>query len=119
MPDGKDGTLTPLNDTLAARGSFVTEATSAYLEARATGAVGETLEHQDSQMGIAEIDFVIHVEPDPGGKATERKVTMHLSSDGMNAALEGVMRRLPGYSEDLKAYTSQGKRGEILDKHLQ
>lgn len=40
----------------------------------------------------------------------------------MNWGRQGVrmgcaaLRCLPGYSEDLKAYTSQGKREEILNK---
>ncbi len=120
MPDKNGGTLTPSGDTLAARGSFIAEATDAYLDIKARGAAGETVEHQDNKAGGTEIDFVIHVEPDPDFTAIERKVTIYLSNaEGMAVALEGVMRRLPGYSEDLKAYTSQGKREKILDKHLE
>lgn len=120
MPDKNGETLTPSGDTLAARGSFIAEATDAYLDVKARGAAGETVEHQDNKAGSTEIDFVIHVEPDPDYKATERKVTIHFStSEGMAVTLDGVLRRLSGYSEDLKAYTSQGKREEILNKHLE
>ena len=120
IPDGQGGTLTPAGEVLAARGSFVAEALEAYLEVRASGAAGETIEHQDTQSESTEIDFILHVEPDPDFTALERKVTLYLSTaEGMSVTLDGVLRRMPGYSEDLKAYTSQGKRGEILDKHLQ
>jgi hypothetical protein len=120
MPDKNGETLTPSGDTLAARGSFIAEATDAYLDVKARGAAGETVEHQDNKAGSTEIDFVIHVAPDLDLSATERKVTIHFSTDeGMAVTLNGVLHRLPGYSEDLKAYTSKGKREEILNKHLE
>ena len=120
MPDNNGETLTPSGDTLAARGSFIAEATDAYLDVKARGTAGETVEHQDNKTGGTEIEFVIHVAPDPDFTAAERKVSIHFSSaEGMAVTLEGVLRRLPGYSEDLKAYTSQGKREKILNKHLE
>ncbi len=120
IPDGQGGSLAPSGDVLAARGSFTAEAVEAYLDVNARGEAGESLEHHDTQSGSTEVDFILHVEPDPDYTADERKVTLYLSTaEGMSVTLGGVLRRLPGYSEDLKAYTSQGKRGEILDKHLQ
>ena len=120
MPDKNGETLSPSGDTLAARGSFIAEATDAYLDVKARGAAGETVEHQDNKAGSTEIDFVIHVAPDPDFSATERKVTIHFSTaEGMAVTLNGMLHRLPGYSEDLKAYTSKGKREEILNRHLE
>ena len=120
MPDKNGETLTPSGDALAARGSFIAEATDAYLDVKARGAAGETVEHQDNKAGSTEIDFVIHVAPDPDFTATQRTVTIHFSTaEGMAVTLDGVLHRLPGYSEDLKAYTSKGKREEILSKHLE
>lgn len=120
IPNTDGSPLVPTGDTLAARGSFIAEAVEAYLDVNAKGAAGETVEHHDSSASGTEVEFILHVEPDPDYSATERKVTLYLSSaDGMSATLDGILRRLPGYTEDLQAYTSQGKRGEILDKHLQ
>ncbi len=119
IPDGQGGVLTPAGEVLAARGSFLAEATEAYLEAKARGVAGETIEHKDTRSESTEIHFILHVEPDPEYTALERKVTLYLSTDqGMSATIDGILHRMPGYSEDLKAYTSQGKRGELLDKHL-
>ena len=120
MPDEKGEPMTPSADALAARGSFIAEATDAYLEVKARGAAGETVEHRDNKAGSTEIDFIIHVAPDPDFSAAERKATIHFSTaEGMAVTLNGVLHRLPGYSEDLKACTSQGKREEILNKHLE
>lgn len=119
IPNDSGSPIVPSGDALAAKGSFMAEAVEAYLDTKASGAVGETLEHHDNTAVSTEIDFVIHVEPDPDYNKTERKVTLYLStSEGMSTILDGVLHRLPGYSEDLKAYTNQGKRGEILDQHL-
>ena len=119
IPNGQEESLIPSGDMLAARGSFYAEALEAYLDVQESGAAGEAIDHHDTQSEGTEINFILHVEPDPDNTARERKVTLYLSTaEGMSITLEGVLRRLPGYSEDLKAYTSQGKRGEVLDRHL-
>lgn len=120
IPDNKGKDLPPSKDALATRGSFITEEANAYLDVKASGAAGEKVEYHNNQSSNTEIEFVIHVAPDPDFTATERKVTIHLTSgDGMSGTIEGMLHRLPGYSEDLKAYTSKGKREEILNKHIQ
>ena len=120
ISDESGAEITPSSDTLAARGSFTAELIDAYLDAKAQGAAGEKLEHNDNKGESTEIDFIIHIEPDPDFTATKRKVKLYFSmSGGMQITLEGVLHRLPGYSEDLKAYTSQGKREAILNKHLE
>jgi hypothetical protein len=120
IPDEQGGSLIPTGETLAARGSFLVEAVEVYLDAQARGLAGEAIEHRDNRSESTELHFILHVEPDPDYTALKRRVTLYLSTDqGMSATLNGVLHRMPGYSEDLKAYTSQGKRGEILNKHLQ
>lgn len=109
----------PAREALAARGSFTAVAMDAYLSAHARGAAGESVDYENSQAADTEISYVIHIEPDPDYSMAERKVTIQLSTaEGMLGSFEGVLKRLPGYSEDMKAYTSSGKRDEMLEKHL-
>lgn len=119
IPDGQGEPLTPVQDMLADRGGFITVGKEVYLETRARGAQGEKLEHQGSQTGEEEINYVMHVEPDPEKTKTERKVTIYLSNaQGMSVTLDGVWCRLPGYPEDMLEYVNSGKTREVLDKHL-
>ena len=117
---GEDGETQPPEDALVARGSFIAVAKEAYLNIRASGSQGESVEHSDSRAADAEISYVIHVEADPASQAAERKVTIYLyTPEGMAATLEGVWRRIPGYPEDVLKYAEDGKSREILDRHAQ
>jgi len=120
IPTDGGGTLSPAKEALADRGTFVVPSVNAYLEAHAQGAQGEELNYEDTQSSDTEVSYVIHVAPDPTGSATERKVTIHLTTgDGASVTLDGVWRRLPGYPEDVLDYANSGKQGEIIQKHLQ
>lgn len=119
IPDGQGSRHEPAKDALAGEGSFLAVGTRTYLEARARGAAGEKLEHQDSQTSDEEIQYVIQIEPDPTKTATERKVTIYLSNaKGMAVTIAGVWRRLPGYPEDMLEYANAQKYNEVLNKHL-
>lgn len=119
IPDEQGGGAEPAKEALADTGSFITVGIQAYLEAFAAGAGGETLTYQDSRTGDVEINYVIQIAPDPTNSATERRVSIHLSTaQGMSVTLEGVWRRLPGYREDMLEYANSGKAAQVLEKHL-
>lgn len=119
IPDGQDGFVEPEKETLAGEGGILVTGTQAYLDARAHGASGEGFSHQDGQTGDAELGYVVHIEPDPGHQATERRVTIYLSgAQGMSATLAGVWRRLPGYRDDMLDYANAGKSAQVLERHL-
>ncbi|HWR22365.1 MAG TPA: hypothetical protein VN366_02715 [Feifaniaceae bacterium] len=119
IPDGKGGKAVPDKEALAGEGGFIAVGTRAYLDARAQGAAGETLTHQDSQTGDAELRYIIQVEPDVNRTATEREVTIYLTgAEGMSATIEGVWKRLPGYRDDMHEYAKENKAGQMLEKHL-
>lgn len=116
IPGGNE----PHKEALAGEGSFIVVGKDAYLNVNARGAGGETLQHNDYSVSVEEISYVIQIEPDPSKTSDELKVTIHLSNaEGMNAAIEGTWKRLPGYPEDRIKYANEGKQGEFLDKHLQ
>ena len=120
IPADGGGAVSPAKEALAGRGTFVVPSVNAYLEAHAQGVQGEKVDYEDSRSSDTEVSYVIHVEPDPTGSATERKVTLYLTTaDGASATLEGIWRRLPGYPEDVLDYANSGKQGEIIEKHLQ
>ena len=120
IPADGGGAVSPAKEALADRGTFVVPSVNAYLEAHAQGAQGEELNYEDTQSSDTEVSYVIHVAPDPTGSATERKVTIHMTTgDGASVTLDGVWRRLPGYPEDVLDYANSGKQGEIIEKHLQ
>ena len=115
----EDGDIQPPDGALVAEGGLIVVAKDAYLNIQARGAQGESLEHSDSRAEDAELSYIIHIEPDPENKATEREATIYLyNNEGMSATLTGVWRRLPGYPEDVMKYADSGKAREILNKHL-
>ncbi len=121
IPDGQGGVKTPGKEALAGEGSFVTVTKSVYLEAHARGAAGERVDYQDPGTASSESDisYVIQIEPDPTFAATELRATIQLSdSQGMSVTIEGVWRRLPGYSDDLLEYANSGKQNEVLNRHM-
>lgn len=112
------GERLPPEGGLVAEGGFIAVPMEAYLNVRASGANGASLQHSSAQASDAEVSYILHIEPDPGNKAEERKATIHLyNAEGMAVTLEGVWRRLPGYREDVLAYANDGKAREILDRH--
>lgn len=53
---------------------------------------------------LYETNYVINVEPDSAESNSQRKVIINLSGEGFNMNLDGVLKRLPGYREDLEDY---------------
>jgi hypothetical protein len=104
---GEDGNPLPLTqDTPVGKGSFVAIAKEIYLVAKAQGAQGEKVDYSSEEGSGDEVDinYVIHVEPDEMESGNTRKVTIHLSGEGFSQVIEGEMRRLPGYPEDVSDY---------------
>jgi len=119
LPLAGDETLVPAEDVPVDKGSFIVVAKQAYLNARATGKQGETLEYSGSAAQDVELSYIIHMQPDKYEEGAERKVTIHLSDgQGMSAMLFGTMRRLPGYPDDVAKYTQDAPYQQALDKHL-
>lgn len=121
IPDGQGGVASPVKEALAGEGGFVAVSKSVYLEAHARGAAGETVDYQDAGTASSDSEFsyVIQIEPDPSYTATELRVKIQLSSsDGVSTTIEGVWRRLPGYSDDLLEYANSGKYNEVLNRHM-
>jgi hypothetical protein len=119
---GEDGNPLPLTqDTPVAKGSFVAVAKQVYLEAHASGAQGEKVDYSSNagQGDVFDVNYVIHVQPDSMENGTERKVTIHLSGEGFSITIDGVMRRLPGYLEDVSAYYSSSGYQDSAWRHLQ
>lgn len=103
----EDGNPLPLSqDNPVAKGSFVVVAKKLYLEAHASGAQGEKVDYSSNEGNgeVFDINYVIHVEPDSAESNGERKVIIHLSGENFSKTIEGVMRRIPGYPEDVSDY---------------
>lgn len=119
LPSGEGGELVPDKDVLADKGSFIVVAKQAYLDAVASGIQGETLEYHDSRAGDVEISYVVHMQPDALEQDTERDITIYLTDgQGMAVTISGVMRRLPGYPDDVAQYTQDAPYQDALNKHL-
>ncbi|MCE5235600.1 MAG: hypothetical protein ABFC62_02575 [Clostridiaceae bacterium] len=103
----ENGNALPLTqDTPVSRGSFVAVARNIYLEAHAQGAQGERVDYEDAK-GTGEafdINYVVHVAPDSAEANGTRKVTIQLYSENFSQVIEGTMRRIPGYPEDVSDY---------------
>ncbi len=107
-------------EVLMDKGSFIVVAKQTYLSAKATGAQGEKIDYYDSRAGDVELNYIVHMEPDSRENGTERKVTIYLNDgQSMSAVLNGVMRRLPGYPDDVADYTQQAPYQKSLNKHLE
>lgn len=98
--------LTLTRDTPVARGSFVAVARDLYLEAHASGVQGEKVDYSSAEGSgeVIDINYVIHVQPDEMEADGQRKVIIQLSGEGFSRMIEGVMRRIPGYPEDVSDY---------------
>jgi hypothetical protein len=102
----ENGDPLPLTqDSPVGKGSFVAVSKNVYLEAHAAGAQGERIDYSDASEGdLLDINYVIHVEPDSAESNAQRKVIINLSGEGFNMNMEGVLKRLPGYREDVEDY---------------
>ncbi len=121
IPGGSGESVSPVQAALADEGSFVALGKSVYLEAHARGAQGEKVDYSGpgTSASNAELNYVIHVDPDPTMTATQLRVTIHLyNAEGMNAVIEGVWKRLPGYPDDVLDYANSGKQNEMLNRHM-
>ncbi len=119
IPGEGGGTVTPAKEALAGAGGFVAVGTEGYLQAKAKGAGGVSLDYEAEGIATEEFSYVIHVAPDPANTATTRSVTIHLTNaQGLAVTLQGTWKRLPGYPEDVLEYANSGKASDILDKHL-
>lgn len=118
--NGADGKPLPLTqDTPVAKGSFMAVAKGVYLEAQGSGIQGESVDYSDAREGdLIDISFIFHVQPDTMETGTERKVTINLQGEGFNKTIEGVMRRLPGYPEDVEKYYNSSGYQNSARRHL-
>lgn len=117
---GEDGKPLPLTqDTPVAKGSFVAVTKSVYLEAHANGAQGEKVDYSDAKDGeVMDINYVIHVQPDSQESSGQRKVIINLSGENFNKTIEGVMKRLPGTTEDVSKYLNSDEYKNSAWKHI-
>lgn len=119
IPDGEGGTLKPDFDALAGRGSFVISQTSGnvfYFFIDEQKGISDA--QQKSGSSPVEVNYVVHVAPDPTREATQRAAKIFISlPDGSSTVLDGVWRRLPGYPDDLSKYYNSGESRKILDNH--
>jgi hypothetical protein len=118
---GEDGKPLPLTqDTPVAKGSFATVVKDVYLEAKASGAQGEKVDYSKfSKDQLTDVNYIIHVEPNSAESGGQRKVIINLSGENFNKTVEGVMRRLPGYPEDVSKYLSSSEYENSAKKHLE
>lgn len=119
---GTDGKPLPLTqDTPVGKGSFVTVAKSVYLEAKARGAQGEKVDYSTTEGTGDETDvaYVIHVQPDSVESNGERTVVFYLTTGGQSFTVEGTMRRLPGYPEDVDKYLNSQQYHDNAFKNLE
>lgn len=102
----ENGEPLPLaQDYSVAKGSFVAVSKNVYLEAHAQGAQGERLDYSDASAGdLLDVNYVINVEPDSAESNAQRKVIINISGEEFNINLEGVLKRLPGYRDDVEDY---------------
>lgn len=119
---GADGKPLPLTqDTPVAKGSFVTVAKSVYLEAKARGAQGEKVDYSTTEGTGDETDvtYVVHVQPDSAESNGERTVVFYMTTGGTSFTVEGTMRRLPGYPEDVDKYLNSQEYHDNAFNHLE
>ncbi|MEL7602491.1 MAG: hypothetical protein AAGU77_04980 [Bacillota bacterium] len=119
---GADGKPLPLTqDTPVGKGSFVTVAKSVYLEAKARGAQGEKVDYSTTEGTGDETDvaYVVHVQPDSAESNGERTVVFYLTTGGQSFTVEGTMRRLPGYPEDVDKYLNSQQYHDNAFKNLE
>ena len=102
----ENGNPLPLTqDTPVSKGSFVVMSRNIYIAAHGRGE-SVTLDYEDakSQGNAFDVNYVIHAAPDTAESGNTRKVTILISGEGFSHTIEGTMRRLPGYLEDVNDY---------------
>ncbi len=116
-----NGNPLPLTqDTPVGKGSFVMVSKAVYLEAHAKGAQGEKVDYSDASSGdLTDVNYVIHVEPDTMESNGQRKVFISLSGEGFNITLDGTLRRIAGYPEDVSDYLNSQEYQNSAWSHLQ
>ena len=118
---GEDGKPLPLTqDTPVAKGSFVAVAKDVYLEAHANGPQGESVDYsdEDSESEFT-VNYVVHVNAGTLKSTGECDVVINLTGENFNVTMEGTMRTLPGYPEDVSDYLNSTEYQEAAQKHLQ
>ncbi len=108
----QNGQPKPLTqDTPVGKGSFVAVAKQVYLNAQASGAQGEKVDYSTNEGSgeTIDINYVIHVQPNEMESGGVRNVTIHLSGEGFSQTIEGTLRRLPGYPEDVSDYLNSAE----------
>lgn len=118
---GTDGNPLPLTrDTPVGKGSFVAVAKNVYLEAHASGAQGEKVDYSDaSSDDLVDVNYVIHVQPDDMESGGSREVVIYIWGDGWSVTLNGTMRRLSGYPEDVSDYLNSSDYTDSAWSHFQ
>jgi len=118
--DDKGNPLPLTRDTPVGKGSFVAVTKEVYLKAKARGAQGEKLDYEsDAGAGdLTDVNYVIHVQPDSMESGTQRKVVIQLNVAGSDSiTMNGTMRRLPGYREDVSDYLNSKEYQQAAQKH--
>ncbi len=118
---GEDGNPLPLSrDMPVGKGSFVAVAKNVYLEAHASGVQGESVDYSDAgEEDLVDVNYVIHVQPDAAESGGQREVIIELSGEGFCVTLNGVLRRLSGYPEDVSDYLNSSDYQDSAWRHLQ
>ncbi len=108
----ENGQPLPLTqDTPVGKGSFVAVAKEVYLNAKASGIQGEKVDYSANEGtgDVIDINYVIHVQPNDMESGGVRKVTIFLSGEGFSQMIEGTMRRISGYPEDVSDYLNSAE----------
>jgi hypothetical protein len=108
----ENGQPLPLTqDTPVGKGSFVAVAKEVYLNAKASGIQGEKVDYATNEGtgDVIDINYVIHVQPNDMESGGVRKVTIFLSGEGFSQTIEGTMRRISGYPEDVSDYLNSAE----------
>ncbi len=118
----ENGQPLPLTqDMPVGKGSFVVVAKDVYLNAKGSGAQGETVDYStiEGTGDLIDVNYIIHVQPNELESGGQRKVTIQLSGEGFNQTIEGVMRRISGYPEDVSDYLNSPEFENSTWKRLQ
>lgn len=118
--DENDQALPLTRDTPVDKGLFVVVAKEVYLDALGSGAQGEKVVFSTTEGSgdVLDVHYVVHVQPNSMEAADgTRKVTFYFWGEGFSHTMEGVMRRIPGYREDVeKYYDSPGYQNSTWSK---
>ena len=118
--DDKGNPLPLTQDTPVAKGSFVAIAKDVFIKAKASGAQGEKVDYSKiSKDQETDMNYIVHVQPDSAESNATRKVVFFITdANGAAMTVEGTMRRLPGYPEDVAKYLDSQEYRDAAQKHL-